>query len=281
MFRTLIYPSSGACDCAAGLQHWLFRSRFGVRWRFGVVGLEAEAQPVVLQLPACNTDTTPTQPHRTKYETTNVIIQQHSRKLLMMDILMSKTCWAHKKWNKIASDIKLVFFNYHNDARSNAHKIPSETLILLVWNYLVFGNISESNVSCHLSKLKAVCSCLQLEKVRHPGPNLYTTIPVNWSRIEKGWLNCEYCRMQFCGVNVPPAGMPKKNSTFWCLKTRPSSRLEMSRNIYPIPRRTDTSGIVCTVQLLTVGRGTCSDNHVACTARIRRCERPSIWDAAV
>ena len=27
----------------------------------------------------------------------------------MMDILMSKTCWAHKKWNKIASDIKLVF----------------------------------------------------------------------------------------------------------------------------------------------------------------------------
>ena len=31
------------------------------------------------------------------------------RKLLMMDILMSETRWAHKKWNKIASDIKLVF----------------------------------------------------------------------------------------------------------------------------------------------------------------------------
>ena len=30
-------------------------------------------------------------------------------KLLMMDILMSETCWAHNKWNKIASDIKLVF----------------------------------------------------------------------------------------------------------------------------------------------------------------------------
>jgi len=26
-----------------------------------------------------------------------------------MDILMSETCWAHKKWNKIASDIKLIF----------------------------------------------------------------------------------------------------------------------------------------------------------------------------
>ena len=26
-----------------------------------------------------------------------------------MDILMSETCWAHNKWNKIASNIKLVF----------------------------------------------------------------------------------------------------------------------------------------------------------------------------
>jgi len=32
--------------------------------------------------------------------TTNVVIQQNSRKLLMMDILMSETFWAHKKWNK-------------------------------------------------------------------------------------------------------------------------------------------------------------------------------------
>ena len=29
----------------------------------------------------------------------------------MMGILMSETCWAHKKWNKIASDIKLVFYS--------------------------------------------------------------------------------------------------------------------------------------------------------------------------
>jgi len=66
---------------------------------------------------ACNTDTTPTQPHRksnthrTKNNTTNVVIQQNSHKLLMMDILMSETCWAHKKWHKIASDITLVFYS--------------------------------------------------------------------------------------------------------------------------------------------------------------------------
>ena len=45
-------------------------------------------------------------------KTTNVVIQQHSRKLLVMDILMSETCWVHKKWaKKIASDIKLVFYS--------------------------------------------------------------------------------------------------------------------------------------------------------------------------
>ena len=66
---------------------------------------------------ACNTDTTPTQPHqisnaqRTENKTTDVVIQQYSRKLLMMDILMPETCWAHKEWNKIASDIKLVFYS--------------------------------------------------------------------------------------------------------------------------------------------------------------------------
>jgi len=91
MFRTLIYPSSGACDCAVELPHWSYCSWFDVCWSFGVVWLECAS--------ACNTDATPTQPHRnsnthrTKNNTTNVVIQQHSRKLLMMDILMSETCW--------------------------------------------------------------------------------------------------------------------------------------------------------------------------------------------
>ena len=48
---------------------------------------------------------------RTENKTTDVVIQQHSRKLLLMDILMSETCWVHKKWNKIARDIKLVFYS--------------------------------------------------------------------------------------------------------------------------------------------------------------------------
>ena len=46
---------------------------------------------------------------RTEKKTTDVVIHQHSRRLLKMDILTSETCWAHNKLNKIASDIKLVF----------------------------------------------------------------------------------------------------------------------------------------------------------------------------
>ena len=46
---------------------------------------------------------------RTENKTTDVVIHQHSLKLLKMDILMSETCWGHNKWNKVESDIKLVF----------------------------------------------------------------------------------------------------------------------------------------------------------------------------
>jgi len=89
MFRTLIYPSSGACNCAVS----------------------------VLKASACHTDTSQIQPHQisntqwAENKTTDMVIQQHSCKLLMMDILMSETRWVPKKWNKIASDINLVFYS--------------------------------------------------------------------------------------------------------------------------------------------------------------------------
>ena len=90
MFRTLIYPSSGACDCVVELPHPSFCSCYVVCWRFGAHQI--------------------TNTQRTENKTIDVVIQQHRRKLLMIDILMSETCWVHKKWNKTASDIKLVFY---------------------------------------------------------------------------------------------------------------------------------------------------------------------------
>jgi hypothetical protein len=79
---------------------------------------------------ASNAGTTQTQPHQisntqhTENKTTDMVIQQHSRKLLMMDILMSETCWAHKKLNKIASDIKLVFHSSTNTVISSFISLP-------------------------------------------------------------------------------------------------------------------------------------------------------------
>ena len=58
MFRTLIYPSSGACDCVVELPHRSSCSQFVVCWRFGAAGfwlvfvLQAEAQLVLLQAEA-------------------------------------------------------------------------------------------------------------------------------------------------------------------------------------------------------------------------------------
>ena len=64
-------------------------------------------QPATWKPPQPNYTETPT--HIETRTQNNVVIQQNSRKLLMMDILMSETCWAHKKWNKNSNDIKLVF----------------------------------------------------------------------------------------------------------------------------------------------------------------------------
>ena len=76
----------------------LFLVRCVLEFRCGWVGVVS-----VLQAEACNTNTTPTQPHRnsnthrTKNNMTNVVIQQNSRKLLMLDTLMPETCWVSKK----------------------------------------------------------------------------------------------------------------------------------------------------------------------------------------
>ena len=59
-----------------------------------------------------------------------MVIQQNSRKLLMMDILMPETCWAHKKWNKITSDNKLVV--YSSNVKLNIYTDSCKTQLMHV-----------------------------------------------------------------------------------------------------------------------------------------------------
>ena len=80
MFRALIHPSSGACDFSILSPHW---SCVLVSMYVGLsVWLRYHPNPATSKLQ-----------HTSKQEhTTNVVIQQKSRRLLMMDVLMSETC---------------------------------------------------------------------------------------------------------------------------------------------------------------------------------------------
>ena len=94
MFRTLICPSSGACDCVVELQHRLFVLSslcVGDLVRPILVGVRFQGFSLQNEhhlKPAHQISNT----QRTQKKATDVVIHQHSRKLLMMDILMSETC---------------------------------------------------------------------------------------------------------------------------------------------------------------------------------------------
>ena len=107
---------SGACGYSVELPHWSYCSWFDVCWSFGVVGLGWYPPTQTHR----NSNT-----HQTKNNMTNVVIEQNSRKLLMIDTLMSEICWAHKKWNKTGSDIKLVFYSSGFSLQHGYHSKPT------------------------------------------------------------------------------------------------------------------------------------------------------------
>jgi len=180
MFRTLIYPSSGACDYSIELPHWLYCSWCDVCWSFCVVGLEW--YPCCSCASACHTDTTPTQPHRnsnthrTKNNTTNMLIQQNSRKPLMVAILMSETCWAHRKWNKIASDINLVFQSSTKTIPPFVYRLTSVACngtvrsypLQQIFNIRLLFLVSCSQLFTYIAQnilLKSTMMCLHLDQL--------------------------------------------------------------------------------------------------------------------
>ena len=140
----------------------LFLVRCVLEFRCGWVGVVSVLQTVS----ANSTDTTPTQPHRnsntyrTKNNTTNVVIQQNSHKLLMLDRLMSETCWAHKTWNKIASDIKLVSYSSTKVnivySRLRTYTVHAQDFIRV--QYIVFKKMVKYTFEIrHLENVKRRC----------------------------------------------------------------------------------------------------------------------------
>ena len=88
-------------------------------------------------------DTTLAEPHpksntqQTKNETVNVVVQQHSLKLLKIGILMPETCWVSKKYNKIISDIWSVFYSSANTTMSL--KFRNDLFVRQLLNINVFN----------------------------------------------------------------------------------------------------------------------------------------------
>jgi len=95
MFRTLIHSSSGASDYAAELPHWSFvlgSMCVGDLVRLVLSGVSV-AGCFSLQHRHYPHPAAPNLQHTSNQEQkTNVVIQQHSRKLLMMNVLMSEAC---------------------------------------------------------------------------------------------------------------------------------------------------------------------------------------------
>ena len=111
MFQALIGPSSGVCDCVVELPHWLISF---------LVCSVLEWYPSCWLKPAARI---PPWPNRTltpahskpRTKSANAVVQQHSRKLLKMVILMPETCWVSKKKNKNNKWhlVGFLFFSYH------------------------------------------------------------------------------------------------------------------------------------------------------------------------
>jgi len=94
MFRTLIHPSSGSCDFSIVSTTLVVCSCFGVCWSFDVAGWGGIRVAGFSLLHRYHPNpATPKLQHTPKQEqTTNVVVQEKSRKILTMDVLMSETC---------------------------------------------------------------------------------------------------------------------------------------------------------------------------------------------
>ena len=76
----------------------------------------------------------------------------------MMGIVVSETCSAYKKYNKIISGIQLVLFlSYHNDVRSNKHQatfsiyIAKRCFYIACHNNYMFRPVYRPSSGCTLS----------------------------------------------------------------------------------------------------------------------------------
>ena len=126
-----------------------------------------------------------------------MVIQQNSRKLLMMDILMSETCWVYKKWNKIASDIKMDFYSSTRMKLLNSAQlyysyylaITTVPYIQLHFAWYIISLVSNSKLNVMLLQTvtsthgTAVLVCFQREPRKKALPSNRLLLGTVWNAI--------------------------------------------------------------------------------------------------
>jgi hypothetical protein len=98
-----------------------------------------------------------------------------------MDILMFKTWWAHKKWNKIASDIKLVF---HSSTIVMMHG-PINIIFTMLSSVIYRGYLKLSVLWLQMHFQSWNCSQAVSKPVWH-----ISLLCVQWKTPDDGQMNC-------------------------------------------------------------------------------------------
>ena len=179
----------------------------------------------------------------------------------MMDILMSETSWVHKKWNKIASDIKLVFYSsaitmmhgpinirfcfkcWHVFARirPSPHKRLSSfffyflQLISLLLFFLQIFNVSLSICTLFSLSLSFFTRFFSLDKLLNRKFVKFISEKVNLREVSKRIFSCVTSKIfTFCTHRIKPEHVSGILGLCWGICCWSSTLIQRPQNVKSI-----------------------------------------------
>jgi len=141
MFRTLIYPSSGAYDYSVELPHWSYCSWFDVCWSFCVVGLEwypcCRLQPSLLMCSTCFGHE-----YIHHQELATLLLNYHIGRIFLGSMCVGVSVWLGWSIIRIAG-FSLHFLCVQHVSDVNKSIIRSLRLFCWITTLVVCGNSTE------------------------------------------------------------------------------------------------------------------------------------------
>ena len=139
-----------------------------------------------------------------------VIVQQHSRKILKMGILMSETCWVSKKKNKNSKWHLLVFlfFSYHkmHGPKNIRSKIVASSWLKLKLKLYLMNFLIRITLRDHTIKHWCTLFTQMHAKLRYFAEEK-STFSV--------WSYNHYTPQRHCNTRYSEQNWPKKSGEKW------------------------------------------------------------------